>query len=140
MSIPFSGDPSDETLRVLVVDHQPLFRRGLAMLLDAEPDISVVGEAGDGRAAVELATQLLPDVVVMEVRMPGMSGLETCGRIKEAAPSSQVLMLTVSDEEHDLSTRPSRPGRRAICSRTCPRTTSPTPFGWWRAASPCSAR
>lgn len=102
MSIPFSGDPSDETLRVLVVDHQPLFRRGLAMLLDAEPDISVVGEAGDGRAAVELATQLLPDVVVMEVRMPGMSGLETCGRIKEAAPSSQVLMLTVSDEEHDL--------------------------------------
>jgi DNA-binding NarL/FixJ family response regulator len=102
VSIPSSGDPPDEPLRVLVADHQPLFRRGLAVLLDTEPDISVVGEAGDGREAVELATRLSPDVVIMEVRMPRMSGLEACRRIKEAAPSSHVLMLTVSDEEHDL--------------------------------------
>jgi DNA-binding NarL/FixJ family response regulator len=64
------------TIRVLLVDDQPLVRAGIAMLLGAEPDIEIVGQVGDGAAAVELAGSLQPDVVLMDVRMPGMDGVE----------------------------------------------------------------
>lgn len=89
-------------VRVVVVDDQELFRRGLTMLLGVENDIEVVGEAGDGISAVALVAQTLPDVVLLDVRMPKSSGLEACIRIKEQAPTSRIIMLTVSDEEGDL--------------------------------------
>jgi DNA-binding NarL/FixJ family response regulator len=91
-----------EPIRVAVVDDQELFRRGLTMLLGVEDDIEVVGEAGDGVAATELAASAVPDVILMDVRMPKRSGIEACVAIKEVAPTAQIIMLTVSDEEADL--------------------------------------
>jgi len=91
-----------DPIRVLVVDDHALFRRGLEMVLAQEPDIEVVGEAGDAVAAVERAAELLPDVVLLDVRMPKGSGIEACEQIKGVAPSSRIIMLTISDEEADL--------------------------------------
>ncbi|HET8560047.1 MAG TPA: response regulator transcription factor [Marmoricola sp.] len=91
-----------EPVRVIVVDDQELFRRGLVMLLGVEPDIEVVGEAGDGVTATDLAVSTIPDVVLLDVRMPKRSGLQACMRIKEEVPSARIIMLTVSDEEGDL--------------------------------------
>ncbi|MBA2463904.1 MAG: response regulator transcription factor [Nocardioidaceae bacterium] len=95
-------EPGDEPIRVVVVDDQELFRRGLTMLLGVEDDIEVVGEAGDGVAATELAAATVPDVILMDVRMPKRSGIEACLAIKEVAPTARIIMLTVSDEEADL--------------------------------------
>jgi two-component system NarL family response regulator len=89
-------------IRVLLVDDQSLLRMGFRLILDAEPDIEVVGEAGDGVSAVELVVETMPDIVLLDVRMPKRSGLEACMRIKEQAPSARIIMLTVSDEEGDL--------------------------------------
>ncbi|MGH3509905.1 MAG: response regulator [Nocardioidaceae bacterium] len=91
-----------EAIRVAVVDDQELFRRGLTMLLSVEEDIEVVGEAGDGIAATDLAAAAVPDVILMDVRMPKRSGIEACIAIKEVAPAARIIMLTVSDEEADL--------------------------------------
>jgi DNA-binding NarL/FixJ family response regulator len=93
-----SGDP----IRVAVVDNEELFRRGLTMLLGLEDGLEVVGEAGDGVAATELAAVTAPDVILMDVRMPKRSGIEACVTIKEVAPTARIIMLTVSDEEADL--------------------------------------
>ncbi len=91
-----------EPVRVLVVDDQELFRRGLTMLLGIEEGIDVVGEAGDGAEGVDLAVSTVPDVVLLDVRMPKKSGIEACVAIKEAVPMTKIIMLTVSDEEADL--------------------------------------
>jgi two-component system NarL family response regulator len=72
------------------------------MVLAAEDDIELVGEASDGAEAVEKAAESLPDVVLMDIRMPKSSGIEACRAMKEAAPSSKIVMLTISDEEEDL--------------------------------------
>lgn len=89
-------------VRVAVVDDQELFRRGLTMLLGIEPGIEVVGEAGDGVEGVALAVSTVPDVVLLDVRMPKQSGIEACVAIKEAVPMTKIIMLTVSDDEADL--------------------------------------
>ncbi len=91
-----------EPIRVLVVDDQELFRRGLTMLLAAEPGVEVVGEAGDGLEGTALAASVAPDVVLLDIRMPKRSGIEACLAIKEAVPSAKIIILTVSDEEADL--------------------------------------
>jgi DNA-binding NarL/FixJ family response regulator len=92
----------DDTIRILIADDHELFRRGLRMVLEDEADIEVVAEAGDGQAAIELAREHAPDVVVMDVRMPTVSGIEATRRIKEEEPGTRILMLTISDEEEDL--------------------------------------
>jgi two-component system NarL family response regulator len=97
-----SGRAAGDPVRVVLVDDQELFRRGLTMLLGVEDDIEVVGEAGDGVSAVELVAATAPDVVLLDVRMPKRSGLQACIRIKEQVPSAKIVMLTVSDEEGDL--------------------------------------
>jgi DNA-binding NarL/FixJ family response regulator len=93
---------TSEPIRVLVVDDQELFRRGLTMLLSSEEGIEVVGEAGDGVEGTTLAETVAPDVVLLDVRMPKRSGIEACLAIKEQVPSAKIIMLTVSDEEADL--------------------------------------
>ena len=97
-----TANAGTEPVRVLVVDDQELFRRGLTMLLAQDTDIQVVGEADDGVAGTDLATTLAPDVVLLDVRMPRRTGVEACRAIKEAVPSAKIIMLTVSDEEGDL--------------------------------------
>jgi DNA-binding NarL/FixJ family response regulator len=92
----------DEKLRVLIVDDHALFRRGLQMVLRQESDIDVVGEAADGHEAVDKAQELMPDVVLMDVRMPGQSGIKATEQIKDNLPHAKILMLTISDEEADL--------------------------------------
>ena len=96
-----SGLPG-ESIRVLVADDHVLYRRGLELVLGQEPDIAIVGEAGDGVEAIRRTEELLPDVVLMDVRMPRRSGIEACLAIKELAPSTKIIMLTISDEEGDL--------------------------------------
>jgi len=88
-------------LRVLLVDDQRLVRTGLAMILDAEDDIEIVGEAGDGDAAVELARSRRPDVVLMDIRMPGTDGIEATWRLAgaDAVDPVKVLILTTFDAD-----------------------------------------
>jgi DNA-binding NarL/FixJ family response regulator len=83
--------------RVLIVDDQPLVRMGFAMVLDAQDDLEVVGEAGDGRAALAQVRALAPDVVLMDVRMPGMNGIEATAQVVSDHPESRVLVLTTFD-------------------------------------------
>lgn len=91
-----------DTIRVLICDDHALFRRGLVMLLEGEEGIEVAAEAEDGEDAVAKATEVAPDVVLMDVRMPKMSGIEATRAIAEAVPTARIVMLTVSDEEEDL--------------------------------------
>lgn len=91
------------SLRILLVDDHLLFRKGLAQLLDAQPDFEIVGEARDGLEAVEQTQALHPDVVLMDVRMPECDGFEATRRIKAQMPGVRVVMLTVSDDEEDLA-------------------------------------
>ncbi len=82
---------------VLLVDDQALLRMGFRLVLEAEPDLTVVGEAGDGRVALEQVAALQPDVVLMDVRMPGMNGVEATERITAEHPGTRVLILTTFD-------------------------------------------
>ena len=91
-----------DSIRVLVVDDHVLFRRGIEMVLQQEPDIEVVGEASDGSEALAQAIEKTPDIVLMDVRMPRGDGIHACTQIKEAVPSAKIIMLTNSDEEADL--------------------------------------
>jgi DNA-binding NarL/FixJ family response regulator len=85
------------SVRVLLADDQPLIRAGFRMLLEDLPDIAVIGEAADGAEAVRLTRQLRPDVVLMDVRMPGTDGIEATQRIVAESPESRVLVLTTYD-------------------------------------------
>jgi DNA-binding NarL/FixJ family response regulator len=93
---------SSDRIRVLIVDDHALFRRGLMLVLESEEGIDVVGEAEDGDEAIARAEELAPDVVLMDVRMPTMSGIEATRRLAESLPTTRIIMLTVSDEEDDL--------------------------------------
>jgi DNA-binding NarL/FixJ family response regulator len=86
-------------IRVLIADDQALIRRGMAMLLDAETDIQVVGQAADGAEAVELAQRLKPDVVLMDLHMPRKSGVLATREITAALPRTRVMVLTTFDRD-----------------------------------------
>lgn len=93
-----------EPLRILLVDDHVLFRKGVSALLAARQGIKVVGEAGDGFEALARARETVPDIILMDIHMPGGDGLEAVGVIKQEMPHVQIIMLTVSDDDRDLFT------------------------------------
>lgn len=86
-------------IRVLLVDDQRLMRDGMRTLLSLEPDLQVVGEAGNGAEGVQQALALRPDVLLMDIRMPGMNGVEATREIRRALPGTRVLVLTTFDDD-----------------------------------------
>lgn len=86
-------------IKVLVVDDHAIVREGVRMILAKEPDLEVVGEASDGQEALERAKQLQPDVVVMDISMPGMGGIEATQTLRTTLPAVQVLALTMHEDE-----------------------------------------
>lgn len=93
-----------ETYRVLTIDDHPLFRKGVSDLIDMEASLELVGEAASGREGLALAKSLNPDLILLDINMKGMSGLETLEAIKQEDVDSLILMLTVSDNEEDVLT------------------------------------
>ncbi len=91
-----------KVIRVLLVDDHALFRSGMAGLLRRESGFEVVGEAQDGEGALEMAKKLMPDIILMDIYMPGMGGLEATRRIKEVLPNVKIVMLTASNDDNDL--------------------------------------
>src|SRR5512143_3770587 len=89
-------------IRVLLVDDHALFREGLAMIIAGQPDMEVIGEAGDGLEATVKAAELRPDLILMDIQMPGMDGIEAARRIKKEVPETVIVMLTVRDDEEKL--------------------------------------
>ena len=90
---------SNERIKVLVVDDHSIVREGLKYVLEQSGEFEVVGQAGDGEEAVRVAAEMSPDIVVMDVMMPRMDGVEACREIIESAPETRVAMLTVANEE-----------------------------------------
>jgi DNA-binding NarL/FixJ family response regulator len=97
-----SEPPVSDPIRVLVVDDHPLLREGVIHTLEAEDDFTVVGEAGTGEEALRLVKILDPDVILLDIKMPGQGGIATAAKICAANPSVRVLMLTVSENPDDL--------------------------------------
>jgi DNA-binding NarL/FixJ family response regulator len=95
--LPTQPGAAPPAIRVLLVDDQPLLRTGFRMVLGTEPGLTVVGEAGDGEEAIELARRLQPDVVLMDIRMPRLDGVEATRRIVDAGLCTRVLVLTTFD-------------------------------------------
>ena len=91
-----------QPIRVMVVDDHTLVRRGIRVFLDEHEDISVIGEAADGVKAVELVEEIKPDVVLMDLLMPGMDGIETTNRIRAIQPNLPILVLTGSAQDEKL--------------------------------------
>lgn len=91
-----------EPVRVLVVDDHPLFREGVAHSLTGEPDVALVGQAASGEEALRLARDLLPDVLLLDITMPGKGGIAAAVEIATACPAVKIVMLTVSEDEDDL--------------------------------------
>ena len=104
--------------RILLVDDHALFRRGLVALLGEEPAMQVVGQAGDAGEALRLATQLQPDIILLDNHLPGVRGIDAVESLRQAAPASRVLMLTVSEEATDLGAA-LRAGASGYLLKTC---------------------
>lgn len=97
-----SQEAADDVVRLVVADDHPVVRSGLVGLLGAEPDLAVVGEAGDGDEAVRVALATRPDVVLMDLRMPGTDGVAATARLRDGLPETRVLVLTTFETDADI--------------------------------------
>ena len=97
-----TGGQESPVIRVVIADDHVLYRKGMQAVLELDGSAQVVGQAGDGAEAVAVCASTDPDVVLMDVRMPGVGGIEACRRIRGGVPSARILMLTMSDDEADL--------------------------------------
>ena len=88
-----------DKLRILIVDDHAIVRAGIRSLLEGQPDLEIVGEAGGGEEAIQKSSELRPELILMDIAMPGMSGIEVTRRIKKDSPSTLVLVLTMHDDE-----------------------------------------
>jgi DNA-binding NarL/FixJ family response regulator len=89
-------------IRILIVDDHPVVREGLAGMMVSQPDLEVIGQTGDGAQAVQLALQLKPDVILMDLRMPGMDGVRATASLKEHGVKGRILVLTTYDSDADI--------------------------------------
>jgi DNA-binding NarL/FixJ family response regulator len=89
-------------IRIMLVDDHPAFRKGMAALIDSEPDLQVVAETGDGSQALEVYRQKKPDVVLMDLRLPGMGGVEATIAIRKEFPDARVIVLTTFETDEDI--------------------------------------
>ncbi len=108
-------------LRILIVDDHPVVRHGLRSLLKGRPEWEIVDEAEDGVQAVEKTNRLKPDVVVLDVSMPGMNGLEACRLIRKTVPDSEVLIVTLHDSPQMLREAPNAGARGYIVKSSAAR-------------------
>jgi len=108
------------TIRILVVDDHPVVREGIAAMLARQPDLAVAGEAGDGLEAVEKAVALRPDVVLMDLQMPRLDGVEAIRRIRAQLPKTQVIILTTYDTD-ELVFQGIQAGARGFLLKDAPR-------------------
>ena len=109
------------TISILLADDQPMLRLGFRAVLDAQPDMRVVAEAGDGAQAVAQALALAPDVILMDVRMPGTDGVLAAAQVRRELPACQVIMLTTFDDE-DYVVRALRAGAAGYLLKDLPAT------------------
>jgi two component transcriptional regulator, LuxR family len=86
-------------VRLLLADDHAVLRSGLRLLLEAQPDLKVIGEAGDSRTTLQLAAELQPDLILLDVNMPGLTGLDALPMLRKLAPAARVLILTMHDDE-----------------------------------------
>ncbi len=96
------GGQSLNAISILIVDDHPLFRRGIHWSLEAEPDLSIVGEAENGQQAIQLASQFVPDIILIDINMPEMSGLEVTRIIKRHHPQMGIIILTMHEDDEQL--------------------------------------
>ena len=127
-------------IRVLLADDQSLVRAGFRMILSGEPGIEVVGEAGDGIAAVSEARALAPDVVLMDIRMPGLDGIEATRQIVAGQDPPRIVCSSRRSISTSTSTNRSAPARARSCSRTRRSTSSWPRSASWRRAGRCLPR
>ena len=93
-----------EKIRIVVVDDHAVVRQGICHLLQKEPDLEVIGEAGDGEVAIKIIEQLRPDVAILDISMPKLNGIEVTRRVKPTCPSTAILILTAYDDDEYIST------------------------------------
>jgi DNA-binding NarL/FixJ family response regulator len=95
---------STEPLRILIADDHPLFRNGMRALLDADPDTEVAGEATTGDEAIAMSADMQPDVILMDIQMPGVSGIEATRQILHTSPHIRILIVTMFEDDHSVFT------------------------------------
>ncbi|MFY0989217.1 two-component system response regulator NarL [Halomonas sp. C05BenzN] len=93
---------NDTPASILIIDDHPLLRRGVSQLLELEDDLELIGEAGEPEEGVRLAAELDPDMILLDLNMPGMNGIETLKRLRDADYAGRIVMFTVSDHEEDV--------------------------------------
>ncbi|GJM82954.1 hypothetical protein HMSSN139_54500 [Paenibacillus sp. HMSSN-139] len=106
-----------QVIKVLLADDHQLFREGLKRILNMEEDIEVVGECGDGTQVLESCLQLHPEIVLMDINMPLLNGVDATAELREALPDVKVIILSIHDDESYVLRRCAK-ARRVTCSRT----------------------